>query len=445
MSTDAPPSQTADSIAIEPDPGAWRGLLRQDPPALARAFRESLGLPSDRPVVATGHQPILFHPGVLAKYLAAEAAGEALDCAVVHVVADQDTPDVTTLRRPVRTDTGTLEVKHPRLTEAPAFTALAVASQGPIQAQTLEPPFDRVSEAFARHAGETTLASQAFRATEDLLSDLIEPAPVLFASRLQSTELFRTLVDAMRADPARCCAAYNEAAASVPEAGLRGLNSRGDTHELPVWHIAPGQPRMPVYASKLDDLPPHELAPRALLFDLINRLAAADLFIHGTGGGAYAKATEQWFKAWNPLHEDVTLCPVVTVTATRTLDLGVPLVTPEDAARAVWRAHHARHTPGLLGDDEAQRRKDDLVARIDASDDPAERAGLFRDLTALLSETRTRHADTLSKLESEAESSLLRAQEHHITSDRTWPWVLYPDETIRELHSTIRNAFAPGG
>lgn len=445
MSTDAPPSLAADSITIEPAPGDWAGLLRTHIPPRARAFRAATGLPTDQPVIATGHQPVLYHPGVLAKYLAADSAAETLGAGVVHVVADQDTPDVTTLRRPVRTDTGTLDVEHPRLTDAPVFTALALASQQPFEPTRLDPPFERVSEAFARHAGETTLAAQAHRAGEDLMSDLVEPAPALFASRLQATDLFRELVEAMRADPERCWKTYNEAASSEPEAGLRGLNRRREDFELPLWHIAPGQPRLPVYASRLDDTPPHELAPRALLFDLVNRLGAADLFIHGTGGGTYAKATEHWYQNWNPLSDQPALAPVVTVTATRTLDLGVPLVSPQDAARGVWRAHHARHTPELLGDDEAQRRKDELVARIDASDDPDARAALFEEMTALLNDTRERHADALSTLESEAQSGLARAQEHHIASDRTWAWVLYPPETIRDLRDTIRNAFVARG
>ena len=46
-------------------------LLSHNDSAEARAFREQLGLPTDRPIVMSGHQAQIWHPGILSKYLAA--------------------------------------------------------------------------------------------------------------------------------------------------------------------------------------------------------------------------------------------------------------------------------------------------------------------------------------------------------------------------------------
>ena len=43
------------------------------------------------------------------------------------------------------------------------------------------------------------------------------------------------------------------------------------------------------------------------------RLAACDLFVHGTGGGIYDTITEAWFREWL----GVELAPTIAVTRMR--------------------------------------------------------------------------------------------------------------------------------
>ncbi|MFT5424766.1 MAG: hypothetical protein ACI89L_002566 [Phycisphaerales bacterium] len=446
---------------LDPPAADWAGLIRNaSPNARAERFREQLGLPSTTPLIVTGHQPIVFHPGILAKYLAADALANATGGSTAWLVADQDTPDVFTLRRPARADTGELQTQHHKLSEEPVFTSVAVASQKPIAAPArLAPPFDRVSEAFAAHAGAPNLAAQAAMAVRDLLSDLrgdgpadrSGPPPLFFASRLHETDLFNEIVDAIGRDPARCVRTYNEAASAFPGAHLRALGARqtpqgrspeGEDLELPLWRIEPGQPRVPVFASQLAQTPRERLAPRATLLDGLVRLAGSDLFIHGTGGTKYAQATDAWFAAWAPVDGCGALAPAVTATASRTIDTGEPLTTRAQADHAVWAAHHARHTPTMLDDPQRATHKAELLRVIEAAPRRSpERAARFAELTALLDEARRAHADAIRALDHEATSARARAAEHEIAADRTWPFPAYPDQTLHELAASIRAEF----
>ena len=427
----------------------WAGLRRTaKPSAAAIRFREQLGLPSVTPLIVTGHQPIVFHPGILAKYVAAEAFAKTVAGSVAWLVADQDTPDVFTLRRPVRQSNGTLEVEHQKLSEEPVFTSVAAASQKPIaDVARLGPPFDRVSDAFRAHTGAPNLASQAAEAVRDLLSDLVEPGPLFYASRLAETDLFNEIVNAIARDPERCVETYNAAAAAYPEAHLRALGARqtesAHDPEIPLWRIEPGQPRLPVFASQLADISREQLAPRATLLDGLVRLAGADLFIHGTGGAKYAQATDAWFAAWAPVDGCDALAPAVTASATRTIDTGASLTTRAEADHAVWAAHHARHTPTMLRDAGRAEQKTELVRAIDAEPRRSrERAALFAELTELLHDARRAHADEIQSLDREAAAARARAAEHHIAADRTWPFPAYPAATLAELADSIRAEFA---
>ncbi|MEE2972696.1 MAG: hypothetical protein VX672_06190, partial [Planctomycetota bacterium] len=96
---------------LQPEPVEWRFLLeRPGPTALADerlATRDLLGLPVDGRVIATGHQAEIWHPGILAKDLAAAAVARTLEATGVpaiplHFIADHDANDGGLLAYPTR-------------------------------------------------------------------------------------------------------------------------------------------------------------------------------------------------------------------------------------------------------------------------------------------------------------------------------------------------------
>lgn len=436
--------------------------------AAHRRTRERLGLPTDRPIVMSGHQLAFWHPGILAKWFFTAAAGAPEHgLAPAWVWVDQDANAFGDVRYPVvAADTGVLAARTWRVTPT-ATGYLPLTSSPPFEPSPLPtldghrfatpevaPALARIREALAAgREGATSAAEQMHRALLPLLAPL-EPAPphTFFATDLARTEVFAALVARMREDPRACTDAYNAAVAAYPDGHAAEVTMlhTGVNHprgpELPLWRIpaAPGSQRLKVHAADLDDAPLDELAPRGLLMTGLLRLAACDVFIHGTGGGGpdgYDRITDRWFARW--LGE--TIAPTAVVTATLTLDLDrfTAGADPAAAARARWLAHHARHHPALLGDAGAEDRKRALVREIAAlpRHDPR-RARLFREMHALLDAAAAAHADRLHELDRDADRAAARLRSLPVATDRTWPFPLYPEAALAALRSSVRAELA---
>ncbi len=303
-----------------------RGLDRDITVGADAATRRHLGLPTDRPVIAAGHQPGLQHGGILAKDMAVAAVAHRVGGAGVHLLLDTVKDLPTTVDVPVHVD-GQWDVEHrPRLDGEDDITCV----QRQFKALGIKP---------------TVIRSSALLETPGAIS----------------------LLDRMRADPAACTAALQHAVDAVPGSGVR----RPAEGELPLWADAADGRRI---ASADDLLAPELLAPRAVLTTAIMRLFVCDLFVHGTGGSHYDKVTDLWLAAWM----EQTPPPWAMVTA----DV-YPDATARDAAIAAMQEARARKREAehATGDPAA---KQALLKRISAATPgSAERREAFAALTAL--------------------------------------------------------------
>lgn len=450
-------------MTLEPEPLGWLKPLSA-PPALRpeqRRFREQLGLPTDRAVIMSGHQAQFWHAGILAKLFALDAAAGAAHAAAAWLVPDQDTPDPELARYPARGADGSLIVaRWGAGLPAESPTALLPASSPPplsAEPAATEPVAEGLRAmhgAIAAAADQPTFAAQVTRAAMGLAArhldtDAARPA-VIFASNFPATELFRSLVAHLRADPARARATYNDAVARSPEAGLRPLKHDAEQgHELPVWRLGPGGPRAAVFSRDLPSIPEAELAPRAMLLTGLMRMAACEVFIHGTGGALYDRVSEDWLRAWlqgtpfAPLVARLGLS--VVASATLLLPLGVEPITRRRIERARWTAHHARHNPGELGDQPAQAAKLAQLERLRALPrHSVARAEGFRALHAALEAARSRARARLESLDLEAADLAARARQGALAADRTWPFPLHEKASLAGLRRWIDRAFSAG-
>jgi hypothetical protein len=453
---------TAPALTIDPPAASWRGLPTPRPHhPWAADFRRQLGLPVGVPLIMTGHQPTLWHAGILAKYLAAGAAARALGAVPAWLVVDQD-------------EVGPLEIRYPRLergvpragrvvlsdagpAEPPAAGRAVTRELGPLrtayadQASRTTPAspdvaagLARIESALAEAAeGSANLAEQVASALALLMEPLTPPAPTVFATALSRTDAFARLWDRMRADPAACVSAYNEAAAAFPHAGVRTLAAAPGRVELPVWRLEPGSARRRVFSDAASGVPAHTLAPRALLMTGLVRLCGCDLFIHGTGGHAYDRITDRWLERWLGV---AALAPTALVTATlRITPPGVEGLEPESVWRARWRASHARHNPGALDDADAARAKGELLRAIASAPrrSPARRE-LFRRLHEGLERYRAAHAARLGAIDADARALSERLDALGVLADRTWPFPLHPPAALAGLSDAINAAFRDG-
>lgn len=467
----------------------------------ALSTRAALGLPTNRPVVMTGHQAEWWHAGILTKALAADAVAQKCDGSTACIIVDQDDHDPGTLRVPVvrsgagsedqvgevswrlrASSSGAASLPTGRMAMFDDILSPVLESSGGSRtvpaAESVEEGVSRLVAALAR-ARETAergecadtpnLASQIGFSLVELATPYLRSAPSrILATRLSRLEAFGALVRRMIDDPRACIWAYNDAVARHPHAGVARLTapqgpaspSDWDRAELPLWALetAIGSARRRVdvrEARRLLMERPETLVPRALLMTGFLRLHVCDLFIHGLGGERYDPITEEWLGAW--LGEE--LAPTTTATATLLLEMSrapkARVVTPTDVARAKWARHRARHDPAMLAVTEPSDRsisaqKQALLSEMKelrrarrkpgAAGEAARResARAYRALHALLEPWRESRREALRALDDRADRLQAEAQMHTLRADRTWFFAFHPEERLRALERAVR-------
>ncbi len=443
-------------VLLQP-PGAWERLLARPAhgtlrgEAIARwqqRCRTELGLPTGRPVIATGHQTLLWHPGILAKYIAAQAACAASGAGLGNLVVDQHAGAFDRFEVPVTRPDGSLAVETIVLTKAregvpmsrhPSFTPPAPPSlEGALP--SVRSGVERIVTAVAAHAAAPNAAIQMARALDDLIEPWVARLPPATASDLIRTSLGRAILEQMAEDPRRCAECYNAAVASVPEAGIAPLALAPGAVQLPLWRLGADDRR--VHADERDarqwlrDEGGMVLLPRALLLTLLVRTGMCDLFVHGTGGARYDVAMERWAESW------LGVTPGSAAVATATLRL--PLRDREEPAlplpAALWRARRAIHDPEGAPASPGPRKQALLEAINSAPRDSRERLEAYRALHSELESLRTMRPQLVDEAQRDVDRARRAARDGPIADRRDWPFPLYPPETIDALAQTIRSS-----
>jgi len=455
--------------------------VRLDPP-IADWPRPS----NDRPIV-TGHQQTLFHPGILAKYIAAAIAtpispglcpgwlvGDkrqprtepGANGGYAQVIVDQDVYDPLALDLPAR-DGDRLTVHRYHLARVlpdvpPACQPPAKVSEIDAALDALDWPADAaISRDALRMAYEKsdeiadTLARQAWRVNDDLMHEVgVQPPQAQFASELLRDESYAWVIDALLRDAKRCASLYNRAVHDFPGAGITPLRVEPFMVEVPLWALRWQRPRQRVFIDLADAQPifvteagepikatDTNFAPRALLMTaLLRHPNEASLFIHGTGGWAYDRITEQWWRAW----QGYDLAPIALATADLHLDFDVPLTQRGERERAVWFRHHVKDNVDRYTqvDPAPAARKRELLAHMDDDRDRKRRRAAFDEIHRINDALCRQHPEVIE----EADAALARAetgvQNRRIASRRDWFFGLYPQAKLDDLKAAIESCLA---
>ncbi len=470
------------TVRIEPLPPTWSGLIKQHEAdsVLGQSLhewrritrRELLGDSFGR-VVATGHQAGFWHAGILAKYLAMDAAADELGAdAVVELLVDQDVHDLRSIRVPAIDPEGVLVARElpwthwpdseepkatgvlpPILAEPGAwelnkgdqFASLAVflSCRAMGRSLVLHRNAPSRAEQFAHAAAilrEVRFANRQL-ATRGLNVDdeWRDRRYLVAASSLSSTTLWNAVISQLRRDPRSAWEAYNRAVARRPEAGVVPLEHRTTGGcEVPCWLITPDGQRHRAFEHDLNRSDAR-LMPRALLMTGLVRMALVDLFIHGLGGAEYDRITEQWFGEWLNCH----LAPDTMVTATATLDFERQAAGADDLARAQWLVHHLPFNIDRFLDDRGPRHERERLLREIESlpHGSAQRRRLFEQMRASQLALAKRHSSLLDAARENLRITQRRVEETALIHDRAWAFPLHAHEEILELRDEVHRLF----
>ena len=438
-------------VVVEPDPKRW-------------AASHSSGSSVTAGPIYSGHQPQLWHPGILAKDLLATHVSQQRGIEARHLVVDQDAHSVWRVEFPYH---------HHESLESRAILLAADVAQVPAGYQPAADP-DRLKGNLAplpRDAAERladaidhaavghprTLAEQVASMTQRLAAAAGADVPRVYASSFARADGFGALVAMMVEDAERCVVAYNAEVSRRPEAGMRVLAVGRELVELPLWACRWEAARERVYVDVGDtrrrlsfadgtpiDTKTWDVLPRALAMTAYLRAGfhggPITRFIHGLGGGVYDRVTEKWWQRWRGSE----LAPAAVATADVTLDFDVPLADREALSRAKWHRHHAPHNVDRLLDLDTPeaRRKRELIAHMDDDRDRVRRSAAYHELQAINESLRRDYAETVQAADRRLEQAQRGVVNARTAARRDWPLFLYDPACLQRLAEAVKEKTA---
>jgi hypothetical protein len=434
-------------------------LLAENPTAPAEAISLLRRACDDQiPMILTGHQPELFHPGVWVKNFATQALAQDVGGIGLHLIVDNDTVKSTELRLPVWPGDDLSSVRIVSL---------------PFDRPGMEMPYElrqiqdldcflsfpqRVAamtanwgyEPLLRRLWPTQLPAQDFtlsrcfvhmrRGCEQAWGCVNWELPV---SVLAKTAAFAQFVDRIVADLPRFQQVYN---ASVL-AYRRRYRIRSQHHpvplldsdEAPFWGPASESGRRG-RLQRSSRCPRDAVRPRALTLTLFARLLLGDFFIHGIGGGKYDEVTDAIIRDY--YHLDPPGYGVLSAT----LFLPLPqLPLPEADSRKLKQQYRDLiwNPQRYVDDAEEIKAKKEWLIRHEPQDRRARR-GWFQELRATTEQLRARLAEPLATIESTLASAQVLEEAQRRLCRRDFSWILYPEAELKPfLQSFAMPEMAP--
>ena len=459
-----------------------RDAARRELLALARQWTAALGVDADRgtddrPIVMTGHQPELYHPGVWVKVFLLDRLARETGAIGVDLVVDTDRAGETGARLPLLgppvamesvvltpgTEGAFAQAAVPDQDERTRFRERGAAVLSDLPAPALGHHFaafcDALDDAATRTEDLGQFMTAARRSYEGPAKSGYLEAPV---SQIASLRSYLEWAASLLADAARFREVMNEALRSYrARTGTRSgaqpfpdLDAQGELIEAPFWLLREGR-RERVWVRSdgalhageaLEPVAPDvspdtlqrlasagaTLAPKAITLTFFARLFLSDFFIHGTGGGRYDRVTDAVITAYYGIEPP----RFVVASMTLLLPLGAHVATADEVAVLQQALHRLEHNPDssldeLEFDDENEQvraraladRKGELVEAIKRPD---------ADKKALGAEIREVNAALVAMLEPvvlETRERLERAvaaqQAADVLTDRTYPYCLW--------------------
>lgn len=451
-------------------------------PELRRAARDFIGHRGEEPLIATGHQAELAHPGVWVKNAVICAAADACGGRALHVAVDTDAPKHLKLRwpgfaAPISDDArissapwaGLLDPPTPAHLERLLFAAESARHEGRVSPLVGE--FLRTCRTFLVDQRDAiaplNLAAMLVNAQHAQDWELGLRYDALLLSGLLDSEPWARFVCGIAADARGFASAYNAALADYRRAAGIDSSDRpapdlvvmGERVEVPFWMddlvagrrhraelieaqggfalAAPNgsgafpfsKPKSPgdlvtwLRARQL------RLAPRALTLTMFLRLCVCDLFVHGIGGGLYDQVTDRIIREWFGIE------PPAFAVATATLYHPLAAGRERICMQCLRHEEHAL-SHRVLGD-----AKRVWLERIGAARDARERRVFFEQMHEARRKALSKDSAYLDSQQRISAAERQLAQETELF-DREMFYAIQPRERLAGLIERVRGEFA---
>jgi hypothetical protein len=447
-------------------------------PEVRRRMRQWLGHDDAKPLVATGHQAELHHPGVWAKNALIDAVAAKLGGRAVHFAVDTDEPKHLELRWPggsvaLSDDPSSHRAAWSGLVPPPTPAHLRQVEQAFADAAagwSFKPVATAFFQAFSRRAGEASNLPVALSDSLHKLDwDLGLRYDAMIVSPICQSEPYMLFVHHVLARAGEFAAHYNDALAryrrrnKIKDTGrpMPDLKVSGDACEVPFWldSLTHGSrsrasvvPIDGLWALKLEDGEAFKfdaaadgwkvagellqwlrarglrLSPRALTLTSVLRLFVADQFVHGIGGGQYDQVLDTLIATHFGIEP-----PRFSVT-TATLFFPEAVGQPRACLPCIVReGHRLKHS--VLGPEKMQ-----FVEEIAALPrHSTQRSTLYYQMHEKLTAAST--SPPIRQWEQRMREADERAQAERVLFDRELFYAIQPGDRLAPLIGRYRTAF----
>lgn len=288
---------------------------------IANATFDNMQNASAARIVMAGHQPVVYHPGLLCKVQALSKFARDVDAIAVQVVIDTDEGDSGALVWPRLSHEG-FEIRRGSLVDDSAGSSLylgqRVASAEHVARIFAEIEADLVQSGLSEGAAQARYVGSFY---QQLSGELVSVAHAVVRWALDDSRALevplsiivqdrevQAVLDCFAGDGARLTAVYNASLDSYrrdhrihnPANPFPNMRVSDGEIELPLWQICAGA-RSALYVRnpEVDRRAQGSfLAPRGSITTLLLRGFCSDFFIHGLGGGKYDRFVDRFARAY---------------------------------------------------------------------------------------------------------------------------------------------------
>lgn len=286
-------------------------------------------------IVMAGHQPVIYHPGLLEKVIRLQSISREVGATAINVTIDTDEGDGGRIIWPLLKDADVV-IKQGSLAEGSSlyceqrivsdrtvsnvFADVCRDLEASNASEALERVV-RVSKLYQALSGESIAIAHAIVRMSESGAGYLE-VPLSEVVRLPTV---RRVLQGMLDDAPHFVSVYNATLEAYRQEHkiknranpFPNMAVESDSVEVPLWEIRGGSRkgvRIPAagHPCNIDD---RLVAPRGSLVTLLLRGLCSDLFIHGLGGGKY----DQFVDAFSEAYWGAPLPAFVVASSTRYL------------------------------------------------------------------------------------------------------------------------------
>lgn len=407
-------------------------------------------LSPETPLLMTGHQPELFHPGVWIKNFTLYGLAQRLNGIPLHLIVDNDLMKSVVIRAPVWNDdptharivsipfdefAGAMPYECRRILNPRVFSSLPERVKALTGNWQFQPILDDVWGIVpSAHTTIGEIFSHWRRKVEHTWHCFNLELPV---SWLAETQAFRHFALDIAQASGRFRVIYNRSVQAYRKRHrLRSMNHpvpELQNDELPFW----GSPLADSRRNRFPDLN-STIRPRALTLTLFARVCLGDLFIHGIGGGAYDEVTDEIIQDFYGISPPA----YQVVSATLLLPLPTQLATDAQVVSSQQRLRDLYWNPQRhISDEDLSRpevhclwlRRQQLIASEPPLQDHMARKEWFNANREVTKALRQWVAEAIEKEQHQLEQLKRQVTANALLRRRDYAWVLHPSDQLRTL------------